>query len=81
MDARKEDLDEAPFRLRSYGKSELAQMYMPHIKSSTARREFNEWIDFHPTLRQRLVSNGLTHKSKRYTPAQVKLIVGVLGKP
>ncbi len=73
--------DETPFRLRSYGKSELAQMYLPNIQSCSARREFNEWIDFYPDLRRQLADNGLTPKSKRYTPTQVKLIVAVLGEP
>ncbi len=81
MNSKKALRDEAPFPLRSYGKAELALMYLPNIQPSSARREFNEWIDFHPDLRRRLVESGLTTHSKRYTPAQVRLIVGVLGEP
>ncbi len=70
-----------PFRARSYGKAELALMYLPHITPSSARRAFSEWIDFHPELRHLLTDSGLTPYSKRYTPAQVRLIVSVLGEP
>ncbi len=72
---------EEPFRPRSYGKAELAQMYLPSIAPGSARRAFNEWIDFHPQLRQLLSDSGLAPRSKRYTPAQVRLIVSALGEP
>ncbi len=76
-----DDTLETPFRYRTYGKSELAQMYLPQLSSGSARREFNEWIDFHPELRYLLAGSGLAPRSKRYTPAQVRLIVSVLGEP
>lgn len=69
------------FQYRSYGKSELAALYLPDILPSSAMREFNEWIRAYPGLIELLATTGLARKSKRYTPAQVRLIVGALGEP
>jgi len=44
-------------------------------------REFNEWIAAFPGLMEALYATGLARKSKRYTPAQVRLIAGALGEP
>lgn len=72
---------EPAFHCRSYGKAELAQLYLPHIQPASARKAFNEWIAANPYLEQQLCSKGLLPQSKRYTPAQVRLIVEVLGEP
>ena len=77
----KEQQEDAPFRYRSYGKSELASLYLPDILPSSAMREFNEWIAAFPGLIESLCATGLARKSKRYTPAQVKLIADALGNP
>lgn len=69
------------FRYRSYGKSELASLYLPDILPTSAVREFNEWIAAFPGLSESLTATGLAPRSKRYTPAQVKLIVSALGDP
>lgn len=69
------------FEYRSYGKSELAALYMPDIQPGSATREFNEWIIAFPGLAERLAATGLAWKSKRYTPAQVRMITGALGLP
>ena len=47
----------------------------------SAMREFNEWIAAFPGLMEALYATGLARKSKRYTPAQVRLIAGALGEP
>lgn len=72
---------ESAFHYRSYGKAELAQLYLPNIQPSSARKAFNEWIAANPWLMQQLIDKGVTVQSKRYTPAQVRLIVEVLGEP
>lgn len=73
--------EETTFAYRSYGKSELASLYLPHILPTSAMRVFNEWIDAFPGLAAQLAATGLALKSKRYTPAQVRMITGALGEP
>lgn len=73
--------EDTPFRYRSFGKSELASLYIPDILPASAMREFNEWINAFPGLAEQLCATGLAPKSKRYTPAQVKLIAEALGSP
>ena len=73
--------ENADFRIRSYGKSELAQLYLPDITPCAARRTFNSWIDLSPGLMDRLKAYGFTPSSHYYTPMQVRLIVDALGEP
>lgn len=72
---------ETPFYCRSYGKSELAALYLPDILPQSAMKQFNEWIDLYPGLADELRKSGLRRKSKRYTPAQVKMIIKAIGEP
>lgn len=69
------------FVCRSYGKSELAALYLPNILPASANKAFNEWIEAFPGLSRELAANGLTLHSKRYTPAQVRIITAALGEP
>lgn len=69
------------FRIRSYGKSELAQLYLPDITPCAARRTFNGWITHSPGLTDRLRQIGFSPTSHYYTPLQVRLIVEALGEP
>ena len=81
----KEEIEESgidhPFKYRSYGKSELASLYLPNILPSSAMKGFNEWIATYPGLLDRLRASGLALRSKRYTPLQVKMITEALGEP
>ena len=56
---------ETSFPIRSYGKGELAMCYIPNVTQQTAVNQFNEWV----------------HTCRRYTPAQVRLMVNVFGEP
>lgn len=76
-----EQEEEKVFQYRSYGKGELAALYLPYIKQQSAVARFNEWIDAAPELKERLLATGMNPRSRRYTPAQVRLIVEVLEKP
>lgn len=69
------------FHLRSYGKGELANLYLPQVSTGSACTTLNRWIDNYPGLRKALVKKGLVAGSRRYTPLQVKLIVDALGEP
>jgi len=72
---------EDKFPIRSYSKSELASLYLPHITSKSAVCKLNKWIAHYPGLWNALLEIGFAPKSHYYTPAQVKLIVQALGEP
>ena len=69
------------FVIRTYGRTELAQLYCPDLCPRAAFRKLNRWIDLYPGLREGLSALGLSSHSRTYTPAQVGLITGALGEP
>ena len=72
---------EPRFPVRSYGKGELASLYLPNITQQSAVERFNEWIDAAPGLKERLLATGMNPRARYYTPAQVRLIIEVLQEP
>ena len=70
-----------PFEIRTYGRTELAQLYNPRLCPDSAYRKLKQWIDLYPGLRENLAASGLSPRSRTYTPAQVTLIVRALGEP
>ena len=69
------------FEIRTYGRTELAQLYCPDLCPESAYRKLKHWIDLYPGLRAGLSALGLSPRSRSYTPAQVSLSVGALGEP
>ena len=76
-----EQEEEKTFQYRTYGKGELALLYLPNILQQSAVDRFNYWIEAAPGLKERLLSTGMNPRSRHYTPAQVRLIVEVLQEP
>ncbi len=72
---------EKTFHYRSYGKGELAMLYIPHVLQQSAVDQFNKWIKAYPGLKERLEETGLTTYSKRYTPAQVRILTEAFEEP
>ena len=70
-----------PFRLRAYGRTELAQLYNPHLAPSTAWHRLRSWVAQYPGLMQRLEKTGYSSQKRTWTPLQVRLIVEALGEP
>lgn len=70
-----------PFVIRTYGRTELAQLYCPNLCPEAAFRKLKHWIDLCPGLRDGLSDLGVSSRSRSYTPAQVRLIVELLGEP
>lgn len=68
------------FRIRAYGRQELALLYNPNITPEAAYRKLQRWIDYAPGLRERLDMAG-SNKGRTWTPAQVALIVEAIGEP
>ncbi|WP_321333928.1 DUF4248 domain-containing protein [uncultured Bacteroides sp.] len=73
--------EERTFRIQSYGKSELAALYMPYVARKSAAETLRKWIAKIPGLTEALEQAGLLPTDRRYTPLQVKLIVDALGEP
>ena len=71
----------AEFKVREYGRMELAQAYCPGIAPESAWRKFRKWIQQFPGLEERLGAIGYTSRSRSFTPAQVRMIVDALGEP
>lgn len=69
------------FHIRAYGRTELAQLYNPHLAPSTAWHRLRAWIAACPGLSERLRETGLTGTERTWTPRQVQMIVEALGEP
>ena len=67
---------EKTFRIRTYGRTELAQLYAPDLQPQSAYLRLMKWLRLNPRLRH------LAAKRERcFTPAQVAKIIEVLGEP
>ena len=69
------------FRVKEYGRTELALLYCPDITPDAAWRKLRQWIHRFPGLEESLAAHGYTHRCRSFTPAQVRLIVEALGEP
>ena len=46
------------FVIRTYGRTELALLYSPHLCPDAAFRKLRQWIDLYPGLRENLLLQG-----------------------
>ncbi|WP_294558979.1 DUF4248 domain-containing protein [uncultured Bacteroides sp.] len=69
------------FKIRAYGRMELAQLYSPELTSIAAYRKMKKWIALCPGLQQRLYDLGYQSQRRSYTPLEVRAIVDALGEP
>ena len=70
------------FRVRAYGRTELAVAYCPNITPDAAWEKLKQWIAYCPGLAERLAEAGYRPQSRAgFTPRQVGLIVEALGEP
>ena len=69
------------FRIRQYGRTELAICYSPALTPSSAWRRLRAWITSDQTLTHTLAALGYDGHSRSFTPAQVSAIVEHLGVP
>lgn len=68
------------FKIRTYGRTELAIEYNPQLSPRQAWRKLQQWIDHHPTLRRELQDMGC-YAMRTWPPAAVELVVERLGEP
>ena len=64
------------FKIKCYGRTELAQLYCPDVQPRSAYRRLKAWMALNPRLRPLLRQKG-----RSFTPAQVQRIISVLGEP
>lgn len=70
------------FKIRAYGKSELAMLYFPNALTSIgALSNLNFWIHRNKKLTEALQECGMPPKSKSFSPKEVALIIDYLGEP
>lgn len=69
------------FRLRAYGRTELAQAYNPHLSPGAAWQKLSLWINLFPSLSEQLSAIGYSPHQRVFTPRQVAMIVEALGEP
>lgn len=67
--------------IRAYGRTELAQCYLPHLTPEAAWNKLKIWIYIHPHLSATLLRLGYNGHQRTFTPAQVKAIFDALGEP
>ena len=70
------------FKIKTYGKSELALLYFPDAPSKIAALQNRHyWISRNEKLVFELNNCGTPAKAKFFTPREVMLIVAHLGEP
>lgn len=69
------------FRIKTYGRTELAQLYNPEVASETAWRRLRAWILKSPGMMERLMAAGYKRGQRVFTPKQVGIIVDGVGEP
>lgn len=76
-------MEEYDFRVKCYGKSELAALYFPGEDTRRAVKKLTRWVKHCEPLLQELNKDGCMYapKMKNYTAREVKLIVLYLGEP
>lgn len=69
-------MNDEKFKIRFYGKSELAMMYFPHHDKRAALKLLRTYLKASPDLQSLLHVPGCY-----YTPKQVRKIVKIIGEP
>lgn len=72
---------EKEFRVKAYGKSDLAMLYNPHMSVREALRLLMRWIVRNEALCRELEEMGYRKNSKILTPREVEAITRYLGEP
>ena len=58
------------FKIRSYGRMELASLYSPDLTGMSAYRKLMRWIDRCKDLRQQLDALGYQPGRRTFTPLE-----------
>ena len=66
---------------RTFGRTELAQLYSPDLTAEAAWKKLKRWIAFNGDLTARLTELGYTPSQRSFTPKMVASIFHYLGEP
>lgn len=69
------------FRIRQYGRTELALLYCPSLTPASAWRKLKLWIGANAELQSKLCAIGYNSRLRSFTPLQVSIIIEYLGEP
>ena len=69
------------FKIRSYGRTELAMLYCPDLTGLAAYRKMHRWMERCPGLMERLNDLGYEAQRRSFTPLELRVIVDALGEP
>ena len=66
---------------RTFGRTELAQLYSPDLTAEAAWKKLKRWITLNRDLTQELQQLGYTPSQRSFTPKMVEHIFYWLGEP
>ena len=69
------------FKIRTYGRMELAQTYFPTLLALSAWNILSRWSVIWSLLKKRLAELSDNPLARSWTPRQVEAIVEMLGEP
>ena len=69
------------FQVRVYLKTELAQLYAPHLNPEAALRKMRKWIHRNPELYHELYAGTEGKNERAYSKRQVAVLVRYLDTP
>lgn len=69
------------FKIRAYGRTELAQVYFPRMNACAAYRKLMGWVRGCPDLVKAFKQLGHNPRRRTFTPAEVTAIFNLLGEP
>lgn len=76
-----EEEKEEEFRIRVYLKTELAQLYSPHLTPEAALRKMQKWIRHNVPLHEELYSGKEGKNEQAFSKRQVEILVKYLDPP
>ena len=68
-------------RIKTYGRTELAQMYFPGLTAGAAWRKLRSWLALCRPLAEELRRLGYDGSRRTFTPAEVAAIAAYIGEP
>ena len=66
---------------RTFGRTELAQLYSPDLTAEAAWKKLKRWINLNTELTAQLRELGYTPSQRSFTPKMVASIFHYLGEP
>ena len=69
------------FQIRAYGKQELAMLYLPNHKPTSAQQALMRWIEGDQELLEKLRATGFRKFQKGFTPKQVRILIDYFEVP